>query len=120
MDLINQVLTSEMDVTFLMIGLILIILAIVIGVFKQYWLIGGVNAMPKKELAKMDLDYLVKWFGIFLGAFGLIILLSPFIFRYLDIMKCYVYFFMISTLAFIAFLLLYFNVFKKNRLYKKK
>ena len=118
MDIIKQTLGSD-DIKFVIIGLILILIAILIGVFKKYWLIGGINTMPKKELAKIDLDYLVKWFGIFMGIFGFIIFLSPFIFRYLNIMKYLSLFFGISTLVFGIFLIWYLRVFKKDRIYKK-
>ena len=101
-------------------GLLFIAIAIVVGVFKQTWLIAGVNTMPKKELAKIDLNYLGKWFGIFFGIFGSVIILSQFIFNYLNIMNYHHHFKFISTLAFCAFLILYFNVIKRKRIYNKQ
>ena len=60
-NVIKQVITSS-DITFVAIGLLFIIIAIVVGVFKQYWLIAGVNTAPKKELEKIDLEYVGKYF----------------------------------------------------------
>ena len=107
------------DTSPMVIGLLFIVIGILIGVFKQTWLIAGVNTMSKKELAKMDLDYVGKWFGIFSGVFGGIFILSQFIFKYLNIMNYYHYFILISIFVFCVFLILYFNVIKKDRIYKK-
>ena len=67
------------------IGLLFIVIAIVVGVFKQSWLIAGVNTMSKKEKEKMDLDYLSKQFGICFGIFGVFMLLSPFLYNLLNL-----------------------------------
>ena len=104
---------------FMGVGLLFILIAIVVGVFKQTWLISGVNTMPKEKLAKMDLEYMAKYFGLFFGIFGGIITLSPFIFAYLSIMKYFFGFFMIFIFGFCAFMILYFNVFKRKRIYNK-
>ena len=104
---------------FVGIGLLFILIAVVVGVFKQTWLIAGVNTMPKEKLAKIDLDYLGKYFGLFSGIFGGIVLISPFIFAYLNIMKYFPGFFIVATLGFCAFAILYFNVFKRKRIYNK-
>jgi hypothetical protein len=104
---------------FVGIGLLFILIAVVVGVFKQTWLIAGVNTMPKEKLAKMDLDYLGKYFGLFFGLFGGIVVISPFIFAYLSIMKYFPGFFMVATLGFCAFVILYFNVIKRKRIYNK-
>ena len=105
---------------FVGVGILFILIAIVVGVFKQTWLISGVNTMPKEKLVKMDLKYMAKYFGLFFGIFGGIVTLSPFIFIYLNIMKYFFGFFMISTLGFCTFMILYFNVFKRKRIYNKK
>ena len=120
MDVTKQVFKSG-DVSFVIIGLVCVILAIVIGVFKQHWPIAGVNTMPKKELAKMDLEYVCKYFGIFFGIYGFFAMLSPFIFNYLC-MKCEyrALIFLVLTFSFCIFMSWYFNVPKKNRVYKKK
>jgi hypothetical protein len=104
---------------FVGIGLLFILIAVVVGVFKQTWLIAGVNTMPKEKLAKMDLDYLGKYFGLFFGIFGGIVVISPSIFAYLSIMKYFPGFFMVATLGFCAFVILYFNVIKRKRIYNK-
>ena len=119
MEVIKQVITSG-DVVVVGLGLLCIIGAIAIGVFKQYWLIAGVNTTPKKELEKYDLEYIGKYFGIFFGIFGSIYMLSPFLFRYLNIMKYFHYLMLITPFAFCAFILLYFYVIKKDKVFKKK
>jgi len=115
----EQVIKSG-DVIVVGVGILIILIAIVVGVFKQTWLIAGINTMSKEKLAKMDLEYVAKYFGLFFGIFGGIVTLSPFIFTYLNIMEYFFGFFMISTLGFCAFLILYFNVFKRKRIYNKK
>ena len=106
------------DIWVAVVGLLFIIIAIVIGVFKQDWLIAGVNTTPKKELEKIDLEYVGKYFGIFFGIFGLSLMLSPFIFRYLNIMNYFHYYIPITTFAFVGFMYLY-GYLKKDRIYKK-
>ena len=116
-NIIEQVIKSGGGVV--LVGLLFILIAIIVGVFKQTWLIAGVNTMPKEKLAKMDLEYVAKYFGLFLGIFGGIVTLSPFIFIYLNIMKYFFGFLGISTLAFCTFMILYFNVIKRKRIYKE-
>ncbi len=113
-DVIKQVIVSGETA-----GLVFIAIAIIIGVFKQHWLIAGVNTASKKELAKIDLEYVGKYFGIFFGIFGLILFVAPIIFRYLNIVKYYHYFIPIITIAFVAFMFLYGHI-KKDRIYKRR
>ena len=102
------------------VGLLFIVIAIVVGVFKQSWLIAGVNTMPKKEKEKIDLDYLTKQFGILFGIFGLLIISSPFLFDFLNIKHEHRNIIMpIAIVSFCVFLILWLNVIKKNRIYKK-
>jgi len=102
------------------VGLLFIVIAIVVGVFKQSWLIAGVNTMPKKEKEKIDLDYLTKQFGILFGIFGLLIMSSPFLFDFLNIKYEHRNIIMpIAIVSFCVFLILWLNVIKKNRIYKK-
>lgn len=42
----------------ILIGSILFVLGILIGVFKFYWLIAGINTTPKKNLYYVNLRYL--------------------------------------------------------------
>ena len=100
-------------------GVVFILIAIVVGVFKQTWLIAGINTMPKKELAKLDLEYLRKWFGIFFGIFGGAMILCVFICMYLNVMNYYRSFMGFAVMAFCAFIILYFNVIKRKRIYNK-
>ena len=102
------------------IGLFIIVIAIVVGVFKQSWLIGGVSTMSKKEKEKIDFDYLTKYFGLFCGIFGLLMLLSPFLFDFLAIKHEHrIIVIPIAICLFCAILIWYFNDFKKNKIYKK-
>ena len=102
----------------ILMGLVFIVIAIVVGVFKQYWLIGGVITTPEKELKKIDLDYVGKYFGIFFGVFGAIVILATIICGYLNIMKYFHRFMPVAILAFVASLFLFGHT-KKDRIYKK-
>ena len=117
LNIIEQVIKSS-DVVIVGLGLLFILLAIVIGVFKQTWLIAGVNTMSKEKLAKMDLDYLGKSFGLFFGTFGGIMFLGVFICTYLNVMSYFHRIMPIAIIAFCVFLILYFNVIKRKRIYK--
>ena len=107
-------------VVFVGIGLLFILIAIVVGVFKQTWLIAGVNTMPKEKLAKMDLDYVAKYFGLFFGIFGGMMISGVLICTYLNVMNYFHRSMPIAIVAFCAFIILYFNVFKRKRIYNKK
>ena len=117
LNIIEQVIKSS-DVVIVGLGLLFIVIAIVIGVFKQTWLIAGVNTMSKEKLAKMDLDYLGKSFGLFFGTFGGIMVLGVFICTYLNVMSYFHRIMPIAIIAFCVFLILYFNVIKRKRIYK--
>ena len=118
-NIFEQIIKSN-DVVVLGIGLLFILIAIVVGVFKQTWLIAGVNTTPKEKLAKMDLDYLAKYFGLFFGIFGGIMILGVFICTYLNIMNYFHRSMPIAILVFCAFIILFFNVIKRKRIYKKE
>ena len=109
---------KNVEITPVAVGLLFVVIAIVVGVFKQYWLIAGVNTTPKEKLAKMDLDYVGKYFGIFFGVFGGIIILSVFICTYFNVMSYFHRFMGIAIVVFCAFLFLYGHI-KKDRIYKK-
>ena len=102
-------------------GFIFIVGGVIIGVFKQYWLIAGLNTKSSSELAKIDLDYVTKYFGLFFGIFGALMVLSPLLFDCFNVnpedgKKI----FMVGVLSFVVFILLYFNVIKRKRVYNKK
>ena len=99
-------------------GLVFMAIGLVVGVFKQYWLIAGVNIASKKELEKIDMKYVGKYFGIFCGVFGVILFFTPFILRCLDLIKYHHYFIMSEVLTFVVFMFVYGHL-KKNRIYKK-
>ena len=99
-------------------GLLFVALGVIVGVFKQHWLIAGVNAASSKELEKVDIVYVRKYFGIFCGGFGALLFFSPFVFRYLDIMMYYHSFRSASHPVFVLFLFLY-GFIKRDRIHKK-
>ena len=115
MDIIKQVISSHGAIA----GFICLILGIVVGVFKQYWLIAGVNTAPKKELDKIDLDYVGKYFGISIGTLGIILIAGQFVFLYFNIRGYMTIFFPIMILLFVVFMFTY-GHYKKDRIYKKK
>ena len=121
-EVIKQVIATPEDggIVFAAIGLLIIVMGgLIIGVFKQYNLIAGVNTAPKKELEKIDLEYVGKWMGIYSGIFGFIMVIYPFIFKYLNISKYNDYVFGFVLLTYCAFLFLHIHFFKKDRTYKK-
>jgi magnesium-transporting ATPase (P-type) len=101
------------------IGLLFILIAIAVGVFKQTWLISGVNTMSREKKAKMDLDYVAKYFGLIFGILGGIMFLGVFICTYFGIMNYFHRSMPFLILGFCAFLILFFNVFKRKRIYNK-
>ena len=101
-------------------GLFLICIGVVVGVFKQYWFIAGVNTMSKKKVDEVDLEYLGKWFGIFFGIFGLFMVLSPLLFNCFSVThEGRGKILNIAFPSFIVLLILYFNVIKRKRVYYK-
>jgi len=102
-------------------GGLIIIFGIISIVFKEYGHIAGLNTMSKKELAKMDLDYVTKVSGVLFCLLGLIMMLNPIIFDTFDVSKedrfKYSPYLVIS---FVVFMILYLNVFKRKRIYNKK
>ena len=117
-NIFEQVFKSH-DVGVLGVGLLFILIGIVVGVFKQTGLIAGVNTMSREKKAKMDMDYLAKYFGLFFGIFGGIMIVGVFICTYLNIMNYFHRSMPIAILSFCAFIILYFNVIKRKRIYNK-
>jgi len=107
---------KRIDVIF---GLVLIVAGILAGVFKQYWFIGGVNTMSKKELAKVDMAYVTKFCGIWFCILGLFMVLSPFLFDYFKVKHGHRNLIMpIVIFSIVGFIVLNLNVFNKKRVYK--
>ena len=103
------------------IGLLFIVIGIVVGVFKQHWLIAGLNTKSSSELTKMDLDYVTKYFGLFFGILGILLVFSPLLFNLFNVShEARSTIFIIVILSFIAFILLFFEVIKRKRVYNKK
>jgi len=102
------------------IGLIFTLIGIIVGVFKQYWLIAGLNTKTGSELAEIDLDYVTKYFGIFFGVLGLFLMLCPLVFNYFEVNENeQTKVIMIAVVSVVLFIPLYFNVIKRKRVYKK-
>jgi len=115
MDFIRQVLSDfKPD---LIAGSGLLILGIIIPVLRLYWLIGWLNSLPKEELRKIDLKYVLKYFGIFIGGLGVLTILNPFIFSYLGL-KSYVFAAQLITIfSMLAFMFIFASI-KISRIYK--
>jgi len=115
MDFISQVISNfKPD---LISGSALLILGIIIPTFRLYWLIAGVNTASKEELRKIDLKYVGKYFGIFIGGLGLLLILNPFIFSYLGL-NSYVKFAQLITIFSVVGFMFIFGSIKENRINK--
>ena len=121
LEVIKHVFTTGSDASLLNLfgAFILLSAALIVGVFKQYNMIAGVNCKSKKQLAKMDLKYLCNVFGVITGIFGLILFITPFVLKYFEISKYNVPVYLIGLLSCCAFLMLYLNVIKKDRIFNK-
>ena len=105
MDFISQVISNfKPD---LISGSALLILGIIIPTFRLYWLIAGVNTASKEELRKIDLKYVGKYFGIFMGGLGLLLILNPFIFSYLGLNSYVKFAQLITILAVVGFMFIF-------------
>ena len=115
MDFIRQVISNfKPD---LICGSVALIIGIIVPTFRLYWLIAGVNTASKEELRKIDLKYVGKYFGIFIGGLGLLLILNPFIFSYLGL-KSYVGFVQVITIFSVVALMFIFGSIKANRINK--
>ena len=93
-------------------GLFFIVIGIIVGAFNFYELIAGTETISKKELAKIDLNYLCKSFGILISIFGLLVFLRPFLFANRTIAG-------IVEISYLVFMVLFFRVIKRDRIYNK-
>jgi len=115
MDFIRQVISNfKPD---LICGSVALIIGIIVPTFRLYWLIAGVNTASKEELRKMDLKYVGKYFGIFIGGLGLLLILNPFIFSYLGL-KSYVGIVQFITVISVVGFMFIFDSIKENRINK--
>ena len=115
MDFIRQVISNfKPD---LICGLVALIIGIIVPTFRLYWLIAGVNTASKEELRKIDLKYVGKYFGIFIGGLGLLLILNPFIFSYLGL-NSYVKFAQLITIFSVVGFMFIFGSIKENRINK--
>jgi len=115
MDFIRQVISNfKPD---LICGSVALIIGIIVPTFRLYWLIAGVNTASKEELRKMDLKYVGKYFGIFIGGLGLLLILNPFIFSYLGL-KSYVGIVQFITVISVVGFMFIFGSIKENRINK--
>jgi len=113
MDFIRQVISDfKPD---LIMGLVLLLLGIIVPAFRLYWLIAGVNTASKELSKNIDYKYVGKYFGIFIGGLGFLLILIPFIFSYFGFKT-----FAQSALPFVIIIvvgfMLAFGSIKKNRI----
>ena len=121
MDFVKRVINDNVSVMFIAVGLLLTVIAILIGVFKQHCLIAGVNTMSEKEKAKFDLDFLGKYYGLFLGLLGLFVIFSQFVFIPIEMkLENRIAIILSVFLIWIIFIGWYFYIFKEDCTYKKK
>ena len=101
-------------------GGIFIFIGIITVVFKEPGLIAGVNTMSEKELAKINLNSVTRFCGICFCILGLFMVLNPLIFDCLNVsQENRIKISPIVIVSFIVFMVLYLNVFKRKRFYKK-
>ena len=80
MEFIRQIITSVDGIVFIVIGLFFAIIGIMLGVFKQYWLMGTSTASGQKVY---DLEYAGKYFGLFCVIIWVTVYINPFCFQLL-------------------------------------
>ena len=66
------------------VGLLIIFTGVIVPIFKMWWLIAGLNTMPKESRDKMDLRYIERYFGIFFVSMGVLLTLNPFFWVWLE------------------------------------
>ena len=119
MDTIKQLYTSK-EITTAAFGGIFIFIGIITVVFKEPGLIAGANTMSEKELAKINLNSVTRFCGICFCILGLFMVLNPLIFDYLNVsQENRIKISPIVIVSFIVLMVLYLNVFKRKRFYKK-
>jgi hypothetical protein len=116
MDFIKQIFDAHTDS--IIIGLVMIIAGIIVPVFKFYWLIAGINTTSKKDLEKIDLKYVGKFFGIFISIFGLVLILIPFVLTYFKLGNYIPIVSVITVFTFVSFMFIFGQI-KKKRIYKQ-
>jgi len=119
-NVIEQVINSK-NIWVAVIGLLFIVLGIVIGVFKQTWLISGSSFFSYME--DETVDYIAIFVGLFVGIIGGYMFLGVFIFTYFDIMDYFHRFaslFLLLSALFLAILCLLIIVKIKNNKEKNK
>lgn len=50
----------------------------------MWWLIAGLNTMPRKTLEKLDLRYIEKQFGRFMVILGVLLIANPIVWTLLE------------------------------------
>ena len=83
-NIIEQVIKSQ-DVVVVGIGFLFILIAIVVGVFKQTWLIAGSSLTSLTYQDDEAVDHVATFVGLFIGLVGGISILDVFIRPYFNI-----------------------------------
>ena len=119
MEIINQVLTSA-NIAILTIGVLLLVIAVNVGIFKKYPLVVGFS-LSERELKKIDLGRICKTFGKFTCISSFTFIVSPFIFICLDMKHEWRFWFIFCGGFFFAvgYMILYAGL-KKGGTYIKK
>ena len=101
------------------VGLLIILMAVAIGVYKHYWFIAGMTSMSYEKKKRMDMDYFCKNVGIFLGLLGGIMILGLFVCKWMNVMDYYHRLMPFVVLAIVSFMILYLSVIKRSRVFGK-
>jgi uncharacterized membrane protein len=109
--------TKSDNLLILGLGLLIILIAIVVGVYKQTWLIAGVNTMSREKKARFNLDYLCKFVGWILGVLGGLMVVGMLVCAFFDILDYYNKVMPFVVIGLCAYLILSFYVFNKKKFY---
>jgi hypothetical protein len=118
-NLMEQVTKSD-NLLILGLGLLIILIAIAVGVYKQTWLIAGINTISREKKARLDLNYLCKYFGVFFGMLGGIIIVGMLVCAYFGILDFYHRSMFFVVVGLCLFPILDFYVFRRKKFYKSE
>ena len=104
---INNLILIIVGASFILIGLI-------VPRFKLYWLIAGLNGLPKKELKKYNLRYIEKYFGLFMIIQGLLVIGDPFFWTWMNHPEYILTTFLIVFFSTIVCMFIFGTIFRKK------
>ena len=99
---------------FVVVGLLFIVIGVIIPTYKLYWLIAGLNGRPKKEIEKYNLRYIEKYVGLFMLILGVLTIINPFLWTFLNKEENIEQTFLITTLSTVALMFLFGGINRKK------